>query len=102
MATKKKAKARKPDPKVWAKPKFKALLGPTGCVSCDGLKLMIENQRGINGKLYEAIEAAIKIILKDHPARAQSKGKKPSPLSEALALVKSVPGDGPPGCPTGG
>jgi hypothetical protein len=93
----KKAKVPRPDPKVWAKPKFKTLLGPTGCISCDGLKLIVENQRGINGKLYEAIEAAIKIIQKDHPDR----GKKGSPLSEALALVKSVPGDGPPGCPGG-
>jgi len=94
-----KAKARKPDPKVWALPKFRTLLDGNGCVSADALKLVIENQRGINGKLYEAIEEAIKAIKKDHPERAKANNGKPSPLAEALALVKTVPGDGPPGCP---
>jgi hypothetical protein len=102
MATKKakKAKARKrrPDPKVWAQPKFKALLDSKGCMSCAGLKIMVENQRGINGKLYEAIEAAINAIKQDHPAT----GKRGGPLDEALILVQSVPGDGPPGCTGGG
>ena len=92
-----KAPARKPDPEVWAQPKFKALLDGKGKLSSDGLKIMIENQRGINGKLYDALEDAIKAIQKANPEH----GKKGSPLDKALALVKTVPGDGPPGCPGG-
>lgn len=102
MATKKakKAKARKrrPDPKVWALPQFKALLDENGCMSCAGLKIMVENQRGINTKLYESIEAAIETMLEDHP---NQKGKN-SPLSKALALVRKVPGSGPPECQSSG
>ena len=101
-AKKAKARVQRPDPKVWAKRDFKALRGPTGCMSCDGLKIMVENQRGINGKLYEAIEEAINAIKKSNPESvAKNKRGEPSPLAKALALVKTVPGDGPPGCPGG-
>ncbi len=107
MATKKakKAKAgnrrkpkRQPDREVWSLPQFKALLNDRGCMTCEGLKIMIENQRDINTKLYESIEAAIETILQDHPHLSA----KSSPLSKALALVRTVPGSGPPECRTGG
>src|SRR5712692_11817504 len=97
-AKKARAKKRTPDPKVWAIPKFKALLGKkTGDITPDALKLIVENQRDINTKLYESIEAAIETMLEDHPHRQE----KSSPLSQALALVKKVPGSGPPECASG-
>jgi hypothetical protein len=92
------AKKRRPDPAVWALPQFKALLDENGCMSCAGLKIMVENQRDINTKLYESIEAAIETMLEDHPNRKE----KSSPLSKALALVRTVPGSGPPECKSGG
>jgi hypothetical protein len=98
MAKKKAKKAekrrRRPNPKVWALPQFKALLDENGCLSCAGLKIMVENQRDINTKLYESIEAAIETLLADRPHRQA----KSSPLSRALALVRTVPGSGPPEC----
>ncbi len=88
------AKARTPDPEIWAKPQFKALLDENACMTCEGLKLMVENQRDINTKLYQSIEATIKTILQDHPLR----DKRGNPLAAALKLVQQVPGSGPPEC----
>lgn|SRR2546425_12231832 len=93
------AKARKPDLGVWALPRFKALLDPTtGHLGPDSLKIIVENQRQINTFLYESIEAVIETVLADNPHHA----KKASPLSQALALVRKVPGSGPPECASGG
>ena len=93
-AAKKKKRVRRPDPKVWALPQFKALLDGNSCMSCEGVKIMVENQRGINTKLYESIEAAIEAIQEDH----KQQGKRSSALARALALVRTVPGSGPPEC----
>src|SRR5260221_7743506 len=97
-AGKARTKLRSIDAQVWALPQFKALLNDRGCMTCEGLKIMIENQRDINTKLYESIEAAIETILQDHPHLSA----KSSPLSKALALVRTAPGSGPPECRTGG
>jgi hypothetical protein len=108
MATKKakKAKAgqatsrlRPIDAEVWALPQFKALLNKRGCMTCAGLKIMVENQRDINTKLYESIETALETLVADHLPGA---GKASSALSDALTKVREVPGSGPPECKTGG
>ena len=107
MATKKgkKAKAgktskgkRQPDVAVWALPQFKDLLDDNGCMTCAGVKIMVENQRDINTKLYESIEAVLESMLDSLP-RGPAKG---NPLAKALDLVRTVPGSGPPECKTGG
>lgn len=107
MATKKakKAKAgktskgkREPDAAVWALPQFKALLDENDCMTCAGVKIMVENQRDINTKLYESIEAVLESMLESLP-RGPAKG---NPLAKALADVRTVPGSGPPECRTGG
>src|SRR3977135_2809895 len=110
MATKKakKAKAktakartqlRPIDAQVWALPQFKALLNKRGCMTCAGLKIMVENQRDINTKLYESIETALETLAADHPP---GRGKSSDKLSKDLAKVREVPGSGPPECKSGG
>ena len=109
MATKKaktaKAKAGKArtqlrsiDAQVWALPQFKALLNRRGCMTCAGLKIMVENQRDINTKLYESIETALETLATEYPPGG---GKISDDLSEALAKVRKVPGSGPPECKSG-
>ena len=77
--------AQKPDAALWQTKKFKALLDANGDISPDGLKIIIENQRQINGKIYVALEA----IFDAANALANSDGAK---------YVESIPGDEPPGC----
>jgi hypothetical protein len=77
--------ARTPNKELWAKPEFKALLDAKGNLTPDGLKLIVENQRQINTRLYEGLRA----LFYDHP------------LLKAYEEVKKIPGDGPPGCSYG-
>jgi hypothetical protein len=87
---------REPNLEVWSKKEFKQLLDPdTAELTSDGLKVVIQNQRGINGKLYKAILGVIDALEKLGP-RTKSVS---DPLMQAKALAASVPGDGPPGCP---
>jgi hypothetical protein len=76
---------RTPNKELWEKPEFKALLDASGNISHDGLKLIVENQRQINTRLY----AGLRALFQD------------SPLFKAYEDVKKVPGDGPPGCSYG-
>jgi len=110
MATKKaktaKAKAGKArtqlrsiDAQVWALPQFKALLNKGGCMTCAGLKIMVENQRDINTKLYESIETALETLATEYPPGG---GTISDDLANALAKVREVPGSGPPECKSEG
>ena len=105
---KKKAKASKatyqknrdPNPEIWALPRFSALLDDDDCMTCSGVKIMVENQRNINTILYESLETVIETVLKSQSS--EKRKDKRNPLREALAQVKKVPGSGPPECNTGG
>src|SRR5258706_1181041 len=96
-AGKARTQLRSIDAQVWALPQFKALLNKRGCMTCAGLKIMVENQRDINTKLYESIETALETLAADHPGG----GKISDDLSKALAKVREVPGSGPPECKSG-
>jgi len=77
--------ARQPDPALWRTKPFKELLDAQGNITPDGHKIMIENQRRINGKIYVALEA----IFDAAKALAES---------DAAGYVEAIPGDEPPGC----
>lgn len=77
--------ARKPDGELWKTKPFKDLLDAKGNITPDGHKIMIENQRRINGKIYVALEA----IFDAAKTLAESKGAE---------YVEAIPGDEPPGC----
>ena len=94
-AGKARTRKRQPDKAVWALPQFKALLDKNDCMTCEGLKIMVENQRDINTNLYESIETALETLVADHPP---GQGKAGSALLDALTKVRRVPGSGPPEC----
>jgi len=72
-----------PNKELWQKPSFEKVLSDRdGNITADGLKEIVEHQRLINGKFYEAILLIIA-------------GKS----SDAASLVAEVPGEEPPGCP---
>jgi hypothetical protein len=82
-----------PNKQLWGTPAFKALLDKKGNITADGCKIIVENQRQINTRLYEGLRA----LFYAHPQFDRESG----PLAGAYADIRKVPGDGPPGCSSG-
>src|SRR5437764_15469659 len=92
----KKAKAvrrRRPDKKLWATAEAKRVLSAEGELTMDSLKLIVENQREINTKIYRSL----KLIAKTRKAGAGS-SKMASDADKLFELAEAIPGPGFPGC----
>jgi hypothetical protein len=77
------------------------LLETDGRVLTAGEKKLLDGQRQINGRFFEAISTLLELMspAKGHSAKAAKiRARSLAALKDSF---KTVPGDGPPGCETG-